>query len=935
MAKDPANSDGADMAIDGEEIVVAQDGGAPPGGSAATSPGADSSGTLPAAVDDCTVTDQATVLNLPVLDNDLQAAGQNLEIIALTQPESGRAEIADDGSIRFTPDQPGLQEVRYVVDDGNGGTADAKLRIFVNADDGQIDQPVLAGFDPSALSEVARSCVDGMALDLVNLAGNQVIIDPPAPGQRIQVAAAPGQRIEIRDETFLEPELLKVDGGLLIVAEDGRMIFLEGFAAAAEDADPVLLSIADQGPFTGDTIMLASLDTEVGRGLPRGDLQLADGSSDAPNPFPEPAAGPTGPAHGGGAGFSPYDPGGIGNGPDPIGPQPPTALGLGSTETVLADPGGSGLTSLANGGNDPGFPGDPNDPGNPGDPGNPNRPGDPDGPGGPDAPLNQAPTISINTNISVEIGELTVGGPTFVSGPPLPDLDEGRTVSDASINGVDGDNLVIGGGGDAAIIFRDELALFQNSIGVYLIGENGEMLDPRLAFTAIEHADEFFDENGNQQHAFIRPGGGPLSPGDQVLMSELYPDQDLPPGTSFGLFLVVDGGNVEDLVSAENLAFQNTDGDPATIFDTSPPTFLADGEEVCTDVFHALGSRATDSTTNLLNPDEGTQAISGFVADGTGLTIAFEDVHLRHGDDDFNDTVVDVLPIPEPISSLPFVNVEIAVDATVVDVDDANLSAAVVEISSGAAAGDRLSLSTALDGTGITVVEDGSGGRLVLEGSAPIETYQTIIRGLTFQFGDGDGEREVSFQVTDDAGNGSNIEVVSINPSTLTAEVGTEGDDTLVGENGVDNAIAGRGGDDNLFGDTGDDVLDGGLGDDFLFGDAGDDLLVGGPGADVINGGDGADQHRYFSIAERGDRIEGFNAEEGDVLNLSDVLGDDANTGNIEDFVRFEQVGSDVEVSIDVDGGGGAFAFLPYVTLVDPVGVTTVEEAANNGTVIA
>ena len=28
------------------------------------------------------------------------------------------------------------------------------------------------------------------------------------------------------------------------------------------------------------------------------------------------------------------------------------------------------------------------------------------------------------------------------------------------------------------------------------------------------------------------------------------------------------------------------------------------------------------------------------------------------------------------------------------------------------------------------------------------------------------------------------------------------------------------------------------------------------------------------------------------------------------------------------------FAFVPYVTLVDPVGVTTVEEAANNGTVV-
>ena len=37
----------------------------------------------------------------------------------------------------------------------------------------------------------------------------------------------------------------------------------------------------------------------------------------------------TGPEHGGGAGFSPYDPGDIGTGPDPLGPLLPTALGLG------------------------------------------------------------------------------------------------------------------------------------------------------------------------------------------------------------------------------------------------------------------------------------------------------------------------------------------------------------------------------------------------------------------------------------------------------------------------------------------------------------------------------------------------------------------------------------------------------------------------------
>ena len=493
---------------------------------------------------------------------------------------------------------------------------------------------------------------------------------------------------------------------------------------------------------------------------------------------------------------------------------------------------------------------------------------------------------------------------------------------------------MVGEGGDAAIIFRDEVALYQNSVGVYLIGENGEMLDPKLAFAAVEHAEPFFDENGNQQFAFIRPGGGDLSPGDQVLLSELYPDQDLQPGAKFGLFLVVDGGRTGQLDGTETLEFQNGDGEPATIFDTSPPVLLAGGYGVDADVFHVIDTGSPNASSNQLNPGGKGQAISGLVDDGAGLTIAFEDIRLGHGDDDFNDTVIDVLPTPAAVSSLPFVNLNVAVDATVLDADDANLTRAVVEISSGARSGDRLDITSSLDGTGITLVEDGTSGRLVLEGTATIETYQEILRSLQFGFGDGEGERKLSFQVTDEAGNASNTEVVSITPSSLTADIGTEGDDTLAGADDTDNAIAGRGGDDSLFGANGNDILDGGLGNDFLFGDAGDDLLIGGPGADVINGGAGADEHRYFSITERGDRIEGFNAEEGDVLNFSDLLGNDGGSGNIEDFVRFEKVGNDIEISVDVDGGGGEFGFISYVTLVDPVGVTTLDEAASNGTII-
>ncbi len=890
-------------------------------GSPAVSPGAATAGeAFLAAANDCAVTDQQTALRLPVLQNDERGAGQDVEIVSVTQPASGRASIAEDGTISFTPDQPGHQEISYVISDASGATTEAKAHVFVNPEGGATAQPVLDGASATELSEIARSCVDGLALDIARLAGDQIVIDPPEPGQRVQVATAAGQQIDIQDASFVQAKFLNVDGGLLMISDDGRMIFLEGFAAASAASDPVTVAIDGSTPVIGERILEFALNVDdVAPSLQFAEAPLGD---DAQNV--QPAAGQL---HGGGAGFSVYDPGDIGSGPDALGPQPPTALAFGAPEIILESPLDSELSPLGDdiASLDPFIPRDPDEPEGPGDPG---------GPGGPDGPANQAPTVSISANISVEIGEVTNGGQVFVDGLPLPDLAENRAVADSRVNGVDGGNLAIGNGGDAAVIFRDEVALFKNSVGVYLIGENGEMLDPKLAFFAVEHAEPFFDENDVQQHAFIRPGGGPLSPGDQVLLSELYPDVDLQPGAKFGVFLVVDGGGTGQILGDETFAFRNSDGDPATIFDGEPPTFLANGEPIDINVYHVVDPGSPDGSSNDLNPNGKEQTISGLVEDGAGLTIAFEDVELGLGDDDFNDTVIDVLPIPDVVSSLPFVNVDIAIDTTIVDVDDVNLTRAVVEITGGAAPGDVLGLTSSLDGTGITLVEDGSAGRLVLEGTGSITDYQEALRGLQFGFGSGDGEREVSFEVVDEAGNVSNTEVVTISPTDLTADLGTEGDDTLAGADGVDNAIAGRGGDDSLFGGDGNDVIDGGLGNDFLFGGAGDDLLIGGPGADVINGGDGADEHRYFSITERGDRIEGFNAEEGDILNFGDLLGNDDGQGSVEDFIRFNQVGNDIEVSVDVDGSGSDFAFVPYVTLVDPVGVTTVEEAANNGTVI-
>ncbi|HUF64158.1 MAG TPA: type I secretion C-terminal target domain-containing protein [Verrucomicrobiales bacterium] len=85
-----------------------------------------------------------------------------------------------------------------------------------------------------------------------------------------------------------------------------------------------------------------------------------------------------------------------------------------------------------------------------------------------------------------------------------------------------------------------------------------------------------------------------------------------------------------------------------------------------------------------------------------------------------------------------------------------------------------------------------------------------------------------------------------------------------------------------LLGGTGPDYLEGGFGDDILFGGAGEDVLVGNGGADRF----------IIDVVSRGDRIEDFDPEEGDQLDLSRLFAGVA--GIAEDYLR---------VIGEVDGG--------------------------------
>ena len=197
---------------------------------------------------------------------------------------------------------------------------------------------------------------------------------------------------------------------------------------------------------------------------------------------------------------------------------------------------------------------------------------------------------------------------------PFPELIEGRRLNAERINGVDRARLTIGAERDAVVTFRDEVAAFENVLGVYLIDADGTIRDPEIVFARIEHADPL------PGLPLVRPGGGPLEPGDAVHLNTLYPAADLEPGQQFGLFVVADGADRNpDFVfdGSGRLEFVNTTtGAPANIADDAAEIALrhvADDGTVRTvegQVFHTADIDP-DRLENNLNPGGAEHVVSG------------------------------------------------------------------------------------------------------------------------------------------------------------------------------------------------------------------------------------------------------------------------------------------------------------------------------------
>jgi VCBS repeat-containing protein len=210
----------------------------------------------------------------------------------------------------------------------------------------------------------------------------------------------------------------------------------------------------------------------------------------------------------------------------------------------------------------------------------------------------------------------------------------------------------------------------------------------------------------------------------------------------------------------------------------------------------------------------------------------------------------------------------------------------------------------------------------------------------------GDGNDQLNGQGDDDTINGGNDDDIVAGGGGSDILFGDAGNDIVNGDSG-DDTLSGGAGADSLNGGNGDDSLDGGDGDDTLsdvfgtnsfVGGLGNDLIIADStdGAQTINGGGDSDTIRHYyrhnastiTTGAGSDTIEIAYADQGsaeivvtdfttggggDIFRLSGddgallglLSGWDGSSNPFGEFLRLQQVGSDVVLQWDQDGDTG------------------------------
>ncbi|MFN3700683.1 MAG: Ig-like domain-containing protein [Alphaproteobacteria bacterium] len=127
------------------------------------------------------------------------------------------------------------------------------------------------------------------------------------------------------------------------------------------------------------------------------------------------------------------------------------------------------------------------------------------------------------------------------------------------------------------------------------------------------------------------------------------------------------------------------------------------------------------------------------------------------------------------------------------------------------------------------------------------------------------------------------------------------------------------------------DLLYGGAGNDILYGEGGDDILIGGEGYDTLYGGTGNDMFVFTTFVGYDTVKDFWNGDNS--LNITDILdGYDAQSNDLNDFVKFVAIGAHTELFVNADGQGNDFqkvAVIENYTFTDSVDVLV-----NMGTLI-
>lgn len=160
---------------------------------------------------------------------------------------------------------------------------------------------------------------------------------------------------------------------------------------------------------------------------------------------------------------------------------------------------------------------------------------------------------------------------------------------------------------------------------------------------------------------------------------------------------------------------------------------------------------------------------------------------------------------------------------------------------------------------------------------------------------------------------------------------GSDGADILMAGANGSNIQAGSG-NDTLLGGIANDLLQGEGGDDTISDGEGNDTIIGGTGADIVNLVDDGDTDilEYNDIGEAGDIVNGFSTAApnpggagGDIIDLVDLLDGGSFTGTTlaeaqaGGYVELLQTGSDVEVRVDLDGGGNGYTTIVTISNVN------------------